>query len=73
MSEFTPLEDLTYEKAIAELEDVVAALESNERTLQETLALFERGQALAEYCLGLLDEAELKVETLMDERGEDLV
>ena len=66
----TPIEDLTYEQAFAELEAVVSALEGEESSLEEALALFERGQDLAHYCAGLLDKAELKVQQLS---GQDLV
>ena len=57
-------EDLTYEEAFAELEAVVEALESEQRPLNESIALYERGQALAKYCAGLLEKAELKVRQL---------
>ncbi len=60
----TPVGELTYEQAFAELEAIVAILESDKRTLEETLALFERGQALSQYCASLLDQAELKVQQL---------
>lgn len=60
----TPIESLTYEQALAELEDIVAALEANQIALEESLALFERGQALAQYCADQLDRAELRVTSL---------
>ena len=41
-----PIEELTYEQAFAELETIVAALESEERSLDESLTHFERGQDL---------------------------
>jgi len=66
----TPIENLSYEQAFAELEAIVAALEAEESPLEDALALFERGQGLARYCAGLLDKAELKVEQLS---GPDLV
>jgi exodeoxyribonuclease VII small subunit len=59
-----PASELTYEQAFAELEAIVAILESDKRTLEETLTLFERGQELSHYCAGLLDQAELKVQQL---------
>jgi exodeoxyribonuclease VII small subunit len=64
MPDPTPLDQLTYEQAFTELEAVVAALESDQRSLDEAMALFERGQALASYCVGLLEQAELKVQQL---------
>jgi exodeoxyribonuclease VII small subunit len=63
-------ESLPYEQALAELERIVATLESEQRPLDEALALFERGQALARRCAGLLDQAELKVQQIA---GEDLL
>lgn len=66
----SPLDQLTYEQAFADLEAIVSALESEERSLEEALALFERGQALARHCARMLDQAELKVQQLS---GEELV
>jgi exodeoxyribonuclease VII small subunit len=61
MTSESPIDTFTYEQAFAELEQVVAALESNQRPLDETMALFERGQLLARRCAALLETAELKV------------
>lgn len=66
---FQPLEELTYEEALKELEELVKTLESGENELQTTLRYFERGQQLASYCLTLLDDAESKVEQIM--KGEN--
>ena len=57
-------QDLTFETALAELEQIVSRLEAGELTLEESLALFERGQQLADYCNNLLDNASLRVEQL---------
>ena len=58
-----PIEKLTYEEALAELESIVFALEgdASRNKLEESIKLFERGQALAERCSVLLEAAELKV------------
>ena len=64
MPDPTPLDQLTYEQAFTELETIVAALESDQHPLEEAVALFERGQALASYCAGLLEQADLKVQQL---------
>ena len=66
---FKPLEELTYEDALQELEELVQILESGDNDLKKTLLYFERGQALASYCISLLDEAELKVEEVL--KGDD--
>jgi exodeoxyribonuclease VII small subunit len=63
----TPVEDLNYEQAFTELESIVADLESEEHSLDDALALFERGQALAKHCTTLLDKAELKVQQVSGE------
>lgn len=66
----SPIDGMTYEQAFTELEEIVAALESEEHSLEGTLALFERGQALARRCESLLDQADLRVQQLL---GKDLV
>ena len=66
-----PVENLTYEDAFAELETILAALESDQRPLDEAMSLFERGQALARRCAELLDKAELKVRQLSGEAMTD--
>jgi len=61
------IEKLTFEQAFAELEETVRKLEAGGLALEESLALFERGQALAAHCGTQLDEAELKVRQLTPE------
>lgn len=58
------VEELPYEAAFAELQDIVATLEGEPASLEQAMALFERGQALAMRCTKLLDQAELKVKRL---------
>lgn len=65
-----PIEELSYEQAFTELEALIATLEADEGSLDETLAKFERGQALARHCAALLDNAELKVKQLS---GDEIV
>jgi len=55
------IEELTYEEALAELEEIVSALEGEQNQLEQAINLFERGQALAARCGVLLEAAELKV------------
>jgi exodeoxyribonuclease VII small subunit len=61
------IEGLTYEEALIELETIVASLEEEQNPLEESMRLFERGQALAAYCTGLLETAQLKVQKLTGE------
>jgi exodeoxyribonuclease VII small subunit len=58
------VEELSYEAAFTELETIVAALEGESRPLDESIGLYERGQALAKHCAALLEKAELKVRQL---------
>jgi len=58
------IENLTFEQAFGELEETVQKLEAGGLTLEESLALFERGQALAARCNVRLDEAELQISEL---------
>jgi len=54
----------TFEELYRELEETVRRLEAGDLTLDESLALFERGTTLAERCNVLLDSAELRVRQL---------
>ena len=60
----TNVEKMGYEEAYAELEEIIAALETGEQPLDKAMELFERGQALSLRCAKLLDDAELKVRQL---------
>lgn len=59
------VEELTYEEALAELEQIVAVLEGEQNQLEEAIQLFERGQSLAARCSVLLEAAELKVKQVV--------
>ena len=61
MKTSSPIESLAYEEALTELESIVTTLEAGEGSLDETLALYERGQALARHCTTLLEQADLKL------------
>jgi exodeoxyribonuclease VII small subunit len=58
------VEDLSYEKALSELESILETLESETRDLETTLSLYERGCGLIRRCQDLLEKAELKVKIL---------
>jgi exodeoxyribonuclease VII small subunit len=65
MTSPTALEELSYEEAVRELEAVISALETAQTSLEESLGLYERGKALARRCAALLDQAELRLKTLV--------
>jgi len=63
-SELKQPEEMSFEEALHELEQIVSRLENEPLGLDESLALFERGQALGSHCAQILDKAELKVTRL---------
>jgi exodeoxyribonuclease VII small subunit len=58
----TSTQELSYEQARAELASVVERLESGGGTLEESLALWERGEALAAVCQRWLDGARARLD-----------
>lgn len=58
-----------FESAIAELEQIVRALEEGDLALERSLALYERGVQLSRFCHARLEEAERRIE-ILNERGE---
>ncbi|MTD12861.1 exodeoxyribonuclease VII small subunit [Nakamurella sp. YIM 132087] len=61
----------TYEQARDELAEVVGRLEQGGLTLDESLALWERGEHLAGVCTTFLDGARERVEAALAEAGDD--
>jgi len=57
-------DELTFEAAQRELEGIVDRLERGEVGLEETIALWERGEELYRFCVGKLDAAAGKIEQL---------
>jgi exodeoxyribonuclease VII small subunit len=58
------IQNMNFEQAFGALQENVSRLEGEDLPLDESLALFERGQELAKRCAALLEEAELKVRQL---------
>ena len=58
------VEELTFEKALAELEQIVSKLERGDVPLAESITIYERGEALKNRCSQLLKEAEARVEKI---------
>ncbi|MEM9966532.1 MAG: exodeoxyribonuclease VII small subunit [Pseudomonadota bacterium] len=56
-----PVDEMSFETAMSELEAVLAQLERGEVALEESIALYERGAALKARCEAKLKEAEEKV------------
>ena len=73
MSKAKAVDKLNYEQAFGELETVVERLGTGDLPLEEALALFEQGQALATRCSELLEQAELKLRQLVPDESGDYV
>ena len=65
-------ETLSFEDAMRELEAILEKLETAQPSLEETLSLYERGQALAKHCATLLEQAEVRIQTLNGSNGTEL-
>ena len=62
-----PKEDISklpFERAMAELEKIVADLEKGQVPLEESIAIYERGEALKKHCERLLAKAEARIEKI---------
>ena len=61
---------MPFEKALAELEQIVGKLESGNVPLEDSIKIYERGEALKKRCDALLKDAEVRVEKIaLDAKG----
>ncbi len=58
------IREMTFERALKELESIVSRLERGDVELEESIAIYERGEALKDHCDRLLKQAEAKVEKI---------
>ena len=66
----TPVENLSFEEALKELETIVGRLESGDAALDQAIALYERGDALRRRCADRLNAAEARIEAIrLDAEG----
>lgn len=65
MSEPAEIDTLSFEQALAELEQIVARLESGQTPLEDSIRLYERGAALKAHCETRLEAARLRVEKIV--------
>ena len=59
---------IKFEKALSRLETIVTELEAGELSLDDSLKIFEEGVKLSKTCLKMLDDAERKVEILVQDK-----
>ena len=65
-------EEVTFEAAMKRLESIVETLGGGNLSLEDSLKMFEEGMELCKICNKKLDEAEYKVEKLMEKEGGEL-
>jgi len=65
MAEVADIETLSFEAALAELEQIVGKLESGQAPLDDSIKLYERGAALKAHCEKRLEAARLRVEKIV--------
>ena len=64
---------LTFEKALARLQEIVSELEDPEKGLEASLELFEEGVGLSRFCRGRIDEIQRRVDVVLKETPEGFV
>jgi len=64
MAETNDIQTLPFEKALAQLEEIVNRLESGKVDLEQSIAIYERGEALKKHCEALLKDAEARIEKI---------
>ena len=60
----TPIDGMSFEEALKELESIVERFESGNVSLDEAVAAYARGTQLKQHCQKRLDEAKMKVESI---------
>ena len=60
----TEVASLPFERALAELEEIVGQLERGSVSLEESIRIYERGEALKKHCEALLRNAEMRIEKI---------
>ncbi len=63
-AKYPDLKEMSFERALKELEAIVGRLERGDVELEESITIYERGEALRDHCDRLLKQAEAKVEKL---------
>ena len=68
----TPIADLKFETALAELEDIVASMEGGKLELEASIAAYKRGMELMRHCQSQLTDAEAQIRVLENGQFKDV-
>ncbi|CUS86049.1 Exodeoxyribonuclease VII small subunit [Candidatus Kryptobacter tengchongensis] len=63
-------ENLTFEQALRELQNIVDKLETGQVTLEEAIEMYERGVKLSKYCIEKLTQAELRIRKIIKDESQ---
>jgi exodeoxyribonuclease VII small subunit len=63
------IQTMSFEQALAELEEIVGKLEAGKGTLEDAIRAYERGDALRRHCAAKLAEAQAKVSRIVETAG----
>lgn len=72
MSELKSIEKMSFEEALAELEEIVKKIDTGQENLESAIAGFERGIMLKNFCEKKLKEARLKIEKIVSVDGTEV-
>ena len=68
----TPVADMKFETALAELEAIVTSMEGGQLELEASIAAYKRGMALMQHCQAQLTDAEAQIRVLENGQSRDL-
>ena len=68
-----PIEKMTFEDAMKELENLVDSLDKGDVSLDEAIAAYDRGSQLKDHCQKKLNEAKMKVETIQSSADSNVI
>jgi len=70
MTQSKSIEKMSFEQALAELEEIVRKIDTGQENLADAVESFERGVLLKKHCESMLKAAKLKIEKITNTNGE---
>ena len=70
--DLSPIADMKFETALAELESIVSRMESGQLELEASIAAYQRGNTLMQHCQALLNQAEAKIQIIENGQRRDI-
>lgn len=69
MAQLKSIEKMSFEQALAELEEIVRKIDTGQENLADAVESFERGVLLKRHCESMLKDAKLKIEKITNTNG----